>query len=270
MTDHGRDNDGRDGIWVGIDLGTQSVRALAVTRSGTVLGAGTRPLTSHRDGVRHEQDPRQWWQAVGQVCADALRPAPGRVVRGVAVDGTSGTVLLVGPDGEPLTPAVMYDDTRAAPEVERVNEVGHRVWAELGYRRMQPAWALPKVLWLLREYPRLGSGRGGVRVTHQNDYVNRKLVGHEVPADLSNALKTGAHLIAENWPLDVLEQLAVPASLLPGLVRPGTRLGAVCADAARVTGLPTGTPVISGMTDGCAAQLGAGALRVGSWNSVLG
>jgi len=265
-----RDNDERDGIWVGIDLGTQSVRVLAVTGSGAVLGVGTRPLTSHRDNVRHEQDPRQWWKAVGEACADALRPVPARAVRGVAVDGTSGSVLLVGPDGEPLTPALMYDDARAAHEVERVNEVGHLVWVELGYRRMQPTWALPKLLWLLREYPRRGSGRDGVRVAHQNDYVNRKLVGHEVPTDLSNALKTGAHLISEDWPMDVLDQLGVPAPLLPDLVRPGTQLGAVCADAARVTGLPAGTPVISGTTDGCAAQIGAGALRVGCWNSVLG
>ena len=44
-------------------------------------------------------------------------------------------------------------------------------------------------------------------------------------------------------------------------------IGAVCAAAAEATGLPEGTPVIAGMTDGCAAQLGAGALRPGSWNS---
>src|SRR5690348_6629133 len=96
----GRGCDGRDGIWVGIDLGTQSARALAVTGSGAVLGAGTRSLASHRDRGRHEQDPRQWWKAVGEVCAEALQSVRGRPVRGVAVDGTSGTVVLVGPDGE--------------------------------------------------------------------------------------------------------------------------------------------------------------------------
>jgi sugar (pentulose or hexulose) kinase len=162
----------------------------------------------------------------------------------------------------------MYDDTRAAAaDVERVNEAGATVWAGLGYQRMQPAWALPKLLWLLREYHHLA---GRARLAHQNDYVNRILVGHDVPADLSNALKTGAHLIDEAWPTEVFDALEVPISLLPDLVRPGTPLGVVCDAAARQTGLPAGTPVVSGMTDGCAAQLGAGVMRVGSWNSVLG
>jgi len=62
----------------------------------------------------------------------------------------------------------------------------------------------------------------------------------------------------------------VPADVLPPLVRPGTPLGEVCAAAAEETGLRAGTPVVAGATDGCAAQLGAGVLRPGSWNSVLG
>jgi sugar (pentulose or hexulose) kinase len=95
-------------------------------------------------------------------------------------------------------------------------------------------------------------------------------VGREVPSDLSSALKTGAHLIEERWPDDVMDALSVPPDLLPKLVRSGTVVGAVSRVAAAVTGIPAGTPVIAGMTDGCAAQLGAGALRPGRWNSVLG
>ncbi|WP_240506554.1 FGGY-family carbohydrate kinase [Thermoactinospora rubra] len=255
-------------VWIGIDLGTQSVRALAVTGDGRVAGLGTRPLTGRRDGPRHEQDPEQWWRAVGLACREALAEVPPAQVRGVAVDATSGTILLADRDGRPLTPALMYDDTRAAAEVDRINEVGGEVWAELGYRRMQAAWALPKLLWLLRACPAARDGRA--RLAHQSDFVNRRLVGHDVPTDLGNALKTGAHLVEERWPAEVLDALGVPEGLLPGLVRPGTPLGTVCAQAAEATGLPAGTPVVAGTTDGCAAQLGAGALTVGSWNSVLG
>jgi D-ribulokinase len=254
-------------VWVGIDLGTQSVRALAVSGAGEVLGTGTSPLESHRDGPRHEQDPARWLAAARDACAGALAGLTGRRVGGVAVDGTSGTVLLVDADGRPLTVGLMYDDTRAAEYTERVNEAGAGLWASLGYRRMQPAWALPKLLWLLHEHPDLA---GHATLAHQADVINRALVGGPVPTDLSNALKTGADLIHETWPLDVLDRLGVPARLLPGLVRSGTPIGTVCAEAAALTGLPEGTPVIAGCTDGCAAQLGAGALAVGSWNSVLG
>lgn len=250
--------------WIGIDLGTQSVRAMVVDAGGRVLGAAVRPLTSRRDGVRHEQDPEEWWQALAAATREALRDVPAERIEGVAVDATSGTILLTAPDGTPLTPALMYDDRRAAAFVDRVNEVGAPVWERLGYRRMQANWALPKLLWLLGDAP------AGARPAHQSDFVNRRLAGREVATDLGNALKTGVDLIDERWPSDVLSALGVPAGVLPAVVRPGTRVGEVCAEAARATGIPQGTPLIAGTTDGCAAQLGAGALTPGSWNSVLG
>ena len=255
------------GVWVGLDVGTQSARALAVTASGEVVGAGTRPLVGRRSGTNHEQDPQDWWQAVAAASSEAMSTVPAGTVRGVAVDATSGTIVLVDRDGSPLTPGLMYDDTRATDYVDRVNEAGARVWAELGYGRMQPSWALPKILWLLDAHSMLPRG---ARLAHQSDFVNRHLVGREVPTDLSNALKSGAHLIEERWPTEVMDALGVPPDLLPDLVRSGTAIGAVCRAASLATGIPVGTPVIAGMTDGCAAQLGAGALRPGCWNSVLG
>src|SRR6202011_4367922 len=68
----------------------------------------------------------------------------------------------------------------------------------------------------------------------------------------------------------VFSALAVPDEILPAVVRAVTFLGVVSAEAAAQTSIPQGTPVFAGMTDGCAAQMAAGALSVGSWNSVLG
>jgi D-ribulokinase len=255
---------GTEAVWLGIDLGTQGVRALAVTASGTIAGRGERPLTGRREAGRHEQDPEEWWRAVAAACGRALDGVPSGAVRAVTVDATSGTILLTDPGGRPLTPGLMYDDTRAAGEAGRVNDVGAEVWERLGYRRMQPTWALPKLVWLLGRHP------GPVRLAHQADFVCRRLAGHAVPADLSNALKTGADLMAEDWPVPVLDALGVPADVLPPLVRSGTPIGAVCAAAAEATGVPAGTPIVAGMTDGCASQLAAGRLTPGSWNSVLG
>jgi D-ribulokinase len=62
----------------------------------------------------------------------------------------------------------------------------------------------------------------------------------------------------------------VPEQILPAVVRSGTTIGTVCADAASITGTPAGTPIIAGMIDACAAQISTGALQVGSWSSVLG
>lgn len=255
--------------WLGLDLGTQSVRAMVVSGTGEMLTVGSHKLTSRRDGPRHEQDAEEWWRAISTACREALTalPASSTTIHGVAVDGTSGTVLFVDGGGRPLTPGLMYDDTRAIEETKRANETGAAVWATLGYNRMQVSWALPKLLWLLNRQNGLAAG---TRLAHQTDFINRRLVGGEVATDTSNALKTGVDLINERWPGEVFAALGVPNEILPAVVRSGTPLGVVCAEAAMQTGIPEGTPVIAGMTDGCAAQMGAGASSVGSWNSVLG
>ena len=180
-------------------------------------------------------------------------------MRGVSVCATSGTVLLVDGEGESLTPGMMYDDARAGEQAARVE-------SELG-RAMPASWGLPKLLWMLGARPEHARG---ARLAHQADVVTRALAGGAVSSDSSHALKSGYDLAREAWPLEELERLGVPAGLLPEVVRAGTPIGAVCAPAADETGLPEGTPVIAGMTDGCAAQIAAGALREGCWNSVLG
>jgi sugar (pentulose or hexulose) kinase len=242
-------------VCVGLDLGTGSARALAVAGDGAVVGRGSRPLRSRRDGARHEQDPAGWWDAVAGACRDALRDVAPARVRGVATCATSGTILLVDRDGRPLTTALMYDDARAG---EQARHLG-----------LPHSWALPKLLWLLEHEPN-ATGAAGARLAHQPDVVIRRLAGHAAASDASHALKTGYDPARARWPDAVANALGANAIVLPDVVAPGTRLGAVCAGAAAQTGLPAGTPVIAGMTDGCAAQIAAGALRPGDWNAVLG
>ncbi len=255
-----------DHLWVGCDVGTQSAQVVAVTSAGEVVGDGTAGLTSRRDGRRHEQDPDGWWQAVVSASRAALRGIDPDRIQAIAVCATSGSVLLTDPTGRPITASVMYDDARAGDDAERVREAGASVWASLGYR-MQATWGLPKLVWLLREHAERGSD---VRLCHQADVITGRLIGHPAATDASHALKSGYDLLADEWPWDVLDRLGIPHEVMPDVVRPGSRLGVVDADAASQTGIPQATPVIAGMTDGCAAQLAGGALSVGDWTSALG
>ncbi|MGC9538070.1 FGGY-family carbohydrate kinase [Streptomyces sp. UG1] len=239
--------------WLGIDLGTQSVRALLVTGDGTVLGSGSAPLGGRRDGVRHEQEPGAWWDGLCAASRAALGASRGVRVGGLAVCGTSGTVLLTDGAGRPMSPALMYDDGRATAQGARARMAG------LG---VQDTWALPKAMWLTENY-------GAGRITHQPDLAVCLLTGELPPADSSHALKTGYDLEQDAWPA-MLTGLGLPDTAIPDVVRPGTPLGEVSATAADATGIPAGTPVVAGMTDGCAAQIASAALRPGSWNSVLG
>jgi D-ribulokinase len=262
-----------DPLWVGVDVGTQSLRVAVVDEAGALAGHGARPLASHRaPGRIHEQDPAAWWRALGEASRTALAGIAPERIQGVALCSTSGTVLLTDHQGAALGPALMYDDARAAAEERRAAEAGGPLWASLGYP-MQRSWALPKALWLLGRADaatRRAAERGGIRLAHSADYLAGRLAGAPVATDFSHALKTGYDLTAHRWPTEVLDQLGMPLSMLPDVVRPGTALGGVSGEAAVHTGLPPGTPVRAGMTDGCAAQIAAGALAPGEWNSVLG
>ncbi|WP_345464152.1 FGGY-family carbohydrate kinase [Nocardioides marinquilinus] len=257
--------------WAGVDLGTTGVRAVVVDDDGRLLGEGAAPLTGRRDDGRHEQDPEHWWRATTAALGEATAAAGEHAdVAGVAVDSTSGTFTLLDAGGRPVAPGLMYDDARAggtAGLLDDVNRLGAADWATAGYRRMQRSWALPRLVWWLRTH---GRPEPGVRLAHQGDVVNERLVGHPVATDTSTALKTGADLHGVGWPGGTLAALGVPPSLLPDVVLPGTVLGHVGDAAAEATGLRAGTPVVAGMTDGCASQLGAGCVTPGAVNAVLG
>lgn len=253
-------------LWMGFDLGTQSVRVLVADGSGEVVAAASRPLRSKRSGDRHEQDPETWWAAAADACREAVAEIDVARIAGVACDSTSGTVLLLDGDHRPVSAALMYDDSRATDEAQLVNDLGGDLWSSLGYS-MSASWGLPKLLWLLRHGEKPGTD---VTLAHQADLINRRLIGERVATDSSHALKTGYDLVSEQWPAEVIEALGVSPTVLPEVVRSGQPLGEVGSAGATATGLAAGTPVIAGMTDGCAAQIGAGALEPGEWNSALG
>ena len=251
---------------MGIDLGTQSVRVIVLDNHGTVLAATSRPLNSTRTIDRHEQDPQQWWDATRACLLEATAQIPATyLVRALAVSGTSGTIIPTDRrTGMPVGMAVMYDDRRGAPHLERVLDAGAEVWDRLGYR-MQATWALPKIMTLVEE----GAFVDGEMVAHQPDIITSRLAGRTA-SDLSSALKTGADLDTITWPAGVFQDLELPLTAFGSLARSGDVIGHVTIQAAHDTGLPAGCAVVAGMTDGCAAQIAAGALTPGAWNSVLG
>lgn len=253
-------------VWVGIDVGTQGVRAIAVDDAGEVRGTGKAALGRDlRVGVRHEQDPKDWWTALCEATHALVVSIDGMPISGLAIDSTSGTLAVQAVDGSARGPALMYDDRRAEAQTARVQELGAELWGSLGYR-MQPSWALPRLVWLVEH----GCVGPADHVVHQGDYLARLLVGEPVSTDTNSALKTGYDLLRDGWPHDILDQLGIPAGTLPKVVTPGTTLGTVCVEAAEQTGIPAGTPLSAGTTDGCAAQISTGALSPGQWTTALG
>jgi xylulokinase len=245
---------------LGVDLATAAVRVLAVdVATGAVAGSAELPLpapTSPRPGEL-EQPPAHVVAvrtAVRRLAADlGLRAA---AVRALSVTATSGSVLAADAAGAPTGPVLLYADQRGAAQAARVSAAtGQRVGA---------AGTLARLAWLAEQHP-----SAGLRLLHVPDVVVADLTGRLV-TDTSHALKAGIAPAAARWPAELLAAAGVPAGALPPLVHPGTVVGTLRPDVAADLGLPPQVQVVAGMTDGCTAQVAAGAVAAGQTTGVLG
>ncbi len=258
-------------VVVGVDLGTQGVRAVAVDHHGALIAAVKERLPPSVEGLPpgwHEQDPEAWWAAVSSCLRRLAASLPARAaVDGIAVDSTSGTILPVDPRGRPLHPALMYNDGRSWDLVPQVRAVGASLESRLGYT-FDASFALPKILWLARNRPDVFAR--SAHVVHAADFIVGRLCGDYGVSDHSNVLKSGFDLLEGRWPAFIQRELGIPIERLPSVVAPGTPLSSVDGQGAAATGLATGTPILAGATDGVAAQIASGAVEPGAWNSSLG
>ncbi|MCY0884675.1 MAG: FGGY-family carbohydrate kinase [Firmicutes bacterium] len=254
-------------VVIGVDLGTSGLRMVALGQDGTPAGQVAIRFADTEQGA--EQDPRRWWQAftaAGRLLAESLQ-ARGEKVAALAVASTSGSVVGLDAAGEPLAPALLYFDPRADAEAEAAGVALAAEAEALGYR-LDASFGLPKVLYLRRTRP---AWRARLhRVTTPSGYLEARLLGHAGPLDWTNALKLGYDLLRGEWPATIESVLGLPLDQLPPVVAPGTLLGPLDRRAAAELGWPAGTPVVAGMTDGCASQLGSGAARPGQKNTSLG
>ncbi|QKT04751.1 FGGY-family carbohydrate kinase [Ectothiorhodospiraceae bacterium 2226] len=247
-------------LYVGIDLGTSGCRALAIDTSGTVQAeATTRLPPPRREGRAVEQDPALWWDAVEGALDALLERVPRRAVRALAVDATSGSVLLADAEGTPLSPGLMYNDARALEASQRIAAVAPPTTAAHG-----TGSGLAKLLWLQ------GHVDGPVRwVLNQGDWIGGRLSGRFGISDANNCLKLGYDPLTRTWPA-WLDELGVPRGWLPDVLPPGRTIAPLAPPIAAHFGLTPNTVLVSGTTDSTAAFLATGAREPGEAVTSLG
>lgn len=247
-------------LFLGIDFGTSGCRARVIGPAGQTAAqaAVALPPPSRPQPGWSEQDPDLWWAALTAVVAGLPVDTRARVAA-VAVDGTSGTLLLTDPRGRPLGPALLYDDARASDQAQALARV-----APLDSAVNSPSSSLAKALWLLAR-PRPGTRY----LLHQADWVLGRLTGRLGTSDENNALKLGYDPVARCWPA-WLAATGVPARLLPRVLPAGTPAGPIAADVAAELGLPPGTLVVAGTTDSTAGAIAAGIAAPGDAVTTLG
>lgn len=245
-------------VVLGIDLATSAARVVAVDAdSGAQLGFLGAPL-HNRDaasGTAARQRP-DYPTVVRRLLSDTVAALGPRAadIAALSVTGTSGTVVPLGADGAPVGDAVLYNDMSAGDFAARLDAAGYPAGPGSVAARLAMLAQLP----------------GVARLAFTPDVVLGDLAGGPVPSDTSHALKAGIDPQLRSWPAGLTESGLVPAGLLGPLMHPGRRVGSVADEVAAALALPAGVALVSGMTDGCCAQIAAGAVDVGDTMGVLG
>jgi len=248
--------------FIGVDFGTSGCRAVAIDRCDRIVGASRTQLPApvQHSGGGVEQDPALWYEALVYVLRALTATLSPYAPQALCVDGTSSTLLLCDPTGQPLGPALMYNDTGSRAEAARIDAVAPKASPARG-----AGSSLAKLLRLkdrLRVEP-------GTLALHQADWILGCLTGRFGASDWNNCLKLGLDPETGRWP-EWLARLALEPVALPHALAPGSTLGPLSKAAAAATGLPEQTRVVAGTTDSTAAVVATGAVATGQAISCLG
>lgn len=261
--------------FIGIDVGTQGVRVVMVDEDGIICGSHQTDFELTEDS-RREQDPAIWWQATLKglrelTCSLKAKNIDLKKLKAFSVTSTSGTVLPLDKDHNPLHPAIMYSDDRSAAQGDRCMEVAKK-YQPHGYHGFNASSGLSKMVWFVETF-----AEKAARIhlwAHATDYIIGKLSDAWGITDQTNALKSGYDLQNNVWPDYLTRHLPLKASWLPAVYPSGKVIGSLTAAVGEAIGLPQRQAgdilVAAGMTDGCASQVASGAIEPGSWNTTIG
>lgn len=253
-------------LLLGVDIGTSSTKGVLCTPDGSLLATAVieHETSFPRPGWAEHDADALWWAEFVAVTRELTSGRwSGSDVGAVAVSGMGPCVLPVDAAGHPLRPAILYGiDTRATAEIAWLNErFGEREMLSIGGIALSAQSLGPKVLWLRRHEPDLFARMTMIHTT--SGYVIHRLTGEHV-MDLRSA--------SYYAPLFDIERLAwsdrfaepiIGLDKLPRLGNASEVAGTIRQAASTETGLPVGTPVTFGTTDGGAEAVSAGVQRPG-------
>ncbi|MGE4481096.1 xylulokinase [Acidocella sp.] len=244
---------------LGIDLGAGSLKATLITPEGEVKAQASAPVSTN---MRHfgwaEQDPAEWFAALCKAVQAVLAAGalePGRIA-GIGVSAGAHIPVLTDGRNTVLRPAIMWSDQRAAAEAAALHaKAGERI-ISASLNKVNPTWTLAMLAWLKAAEPEVMAKTK--RLYLAKDFLRHCLTG-TWETDYSDAV--GA-LMADDatkgWSAELAGLIGLDMSILPPIVAPHHVVGGVTAQAAALTGLKEGTPVVCGSNDTTVEFFGVG------------
>ena len=251
-------------MYLGIDLGTSSVKAMLIGEDQTVVGsASSREVRTARPHAGwSEQDPADWIRATEEAVAGlrAVHAGAFAAVRGIGLSGHMHGATLIDAQDKVLRPCIMWNDTRSHREAAALD-------ADPRFRKITgnivfPGFTAPKLAWVKDNEPDIFAKIS--RVLLPKDFLRLWLTGEHISEMSDSAGTSWLDTGARRWSAELLAATDLDERQMPALVEGTEAAGTLRADLAAAWGLGDGIVVAGGAGDNAASACGMGTVREGA------
>lgn len=250
-------------MFLGIDLGTSSVKIVLIDEAQAVVATADHPLQVSRPRpLWSEQNPHDWWRATQSAMA-TLKTTHGpelQKVRAIGLSGQMHGATLLNSQNHPLRPAILWNDGRSSPQCQTLLNRVPQALAITG-NMIMPGFTAPKLLWVADNEPEIFSQVH--KILLPKDYLRLKMTGIYA-TDLSDASGTSWLNVGERcWSPIMLAATGLTEKQMPELFE-GTEVTAtILPDIAREWGISAQTTVVAGGGDNAASAISMGITEPG-------
>ena len=256
--------------YIGIDLGTSSLKLLLVDDEGKVVNEVSKeyPLIFPQNGWS-EQDPNEWWDAVLTGIPELIKDIDKSKVAGIGSGGQMHGLVALDNNDAVIRNAILWNDGRTQKEVDYLNnEIGKETLSKYTANIAFAGFTAPKILWMRNnekdKFDRIA------KIMLPKDYINYKLTGVHC-CDYSDA--SGMLLLDVEhkcWSKEMLDICGISEVQMPKLFESYEAVGTLLPEIADKLGLPKDVKVVAGAGDNAAAAVGTGVVGNGGCNISLG
>ncbi len=256
--------------YIGIDLGTSSVKMLLVASNGEILKSVTReyPICYPKSGWS-EQSPYDWYNATIDGLKELIADVDKSTVKGISFGGQMHGLVILDENDNVIRPAILWNDGRTQKETDYLNEViGKDKLSECTANIAFAGFTAPKILWVKENEP--DNFAKICKIMLPKDYLAYKLSG-VFATDFSDA--SGMLLLdvkKRKWSAEMCKICGVDESKLPMLYESYEKIGTLLPSVAKELQLSESVSISIGAGDNAAAAVGTGTVGNGSCNISLG
>lgn len=255
---------------IGIDLGTSGTKTVLFDEDGNTVKSHTveYPMSQPENGWA-EQNPLDWYNASVETLKAVTRGIDSSAIAGIGISGQMHSLVMLDENNDVIRPAILWCDGRTSKECEEITEkIGYDRLIEITANPALTGFTASKILWVKNNEPENYAKCRHILLA--KDYVRFMLTG-EYATEVSDA--SGMQLLdIKNrcWSDEVIQKLGIDKSLLAKVYESPDITGYITKEAAALTGLKEGTPVVGGAGDNAAAAVGTGVVEEGKAFTTIG